>query len=438
MNWLKTHSDTFMQKTEKPLDLSPPLYFVVLLRFLEWVYPPAAVKIALKYFYTPIPFKRPDREAKTFEQAKRQELMIGRKRITVYTWGKADKKILLVHGWSGRATQFYKIKNYLLSRGFQVIAFDAPAHGENKDAKTTHMLEFVESIERVNMTFGPFYGAIGHSLGGLAILNAYNKGFKVEKIAVIAAPSSIANVVRDFCQRIKAGEKTEKGIVANLIAEYQVPLEHYSGQEQAPTVKANGLIVHDIHDHDVSVEEGRMLNKSWKSSRLHLTKRLGHRRVLRDKFAVPLIADFFGKRKPGRPKPQRKPTRNNDQKTDQGKKGPSSPSQQRPKPQPRPRPQNPENKAEEGRGQGAQSENKPRVTKSSPKQEDNKKQDNQNDNKPRQQRRRPSRKPRPQPNKDAAPNKQSDAKKVGEPGKQNAPNKPKSPSGGKPDAPKKD
>lgn len=426
-----------MQKTEKPLDLSPPLYFVILLRFLEWVYPPAAVKMALRYFYTPIPFNRPGRERKTFEQAKRQELMIGRKCITVYTWGKSDKKVLLVHGWSGRATQFYKIKNYLLSRGFQVIAFDAPAHGENKDVKTTHMLEFVESIERVNMTFGPFYGAIGHSLGGLAILNAYNKGFKVEKIAVIAAPCSIANVVRDFCQRIKAGEKTEKGIVANLIAEYQVPLEEYSGQEQAPTVKANGLIVHDIHDHDVSVEEGRTLNKAWKSSKLHLTKRLGHRRVLRDKNAVAIIADFFGKRKPGRPKPQRKPARSNDQKTEQGKHTAQSSPQQRQKPQSKPklRPQKPDNKSDQGK---QQSESKSRPQNPPAKQEENKKQEGKSDNKPRQQRRRPPRKPRPQPNKEGASEKQNSARKEGETGKQNTPNKPKSPSGGKPGAPKKD
>ncbi len=286
---------------QKPIDLSPPKYITATLRFLEWIYPPLAVKMAKRFFYTPIQFPRPDREKKSAEQAQRQALMVGKKRIMVYSWGKGDKKVLLVHGWAGRATQFFKIKNYLLSRGLQVVAFDAPAHGENNDVKQTHMLEFVESIERVNMTYGPFYGAIGHSLGGLAIINAYNKGFKVEKLAVIAAPCSIANVIRDFTHRIGAGERTEKGLIAHLIANYKVPLEHYSGQEQAPSVSAKGLIVHDIHDHDVSVEESRMLHKAWKGSQLFVTKRLGHRRILMDKAAVIKVADFFGKRKPGRP-----------------------------------------------------------------------------------------------------------------------------------------
>lgn len=290
-----------MQEQEKPINLSPSKLLTFALRFFEWVYPPAAVKMAKKFFFTPLRFTRPEREFKSAEQAQKQELMLGKKRITVYSWGKGDKKILLVHGWAGRATQFFKVKNFLLSRGFQVVAFDAPAHGDNTDVEQTHMLEFVDSIERVNMTFGPFYGAVGHSLGGLAILNAYNKGFKVDKIAVVAAPCSIGNIVRDFTRRIGAGERTEKGLIAHLIATYEVPLEHYSGGEQSPTIKANGLIVHDVHDHDVSVEEGRALHKAWKGSKLHVTKRLGHRRILLDKDAVVTIADFFGRRKPGRP-----------------------------------------------------------------------------------------------------------------------------------------
>ncbi|MCC5916579.1 MAG: alpha/beta fold hydrolase [Cryomorphaceae bacterium] len=289
------------------------------LKFLETVYPPQALKLALKLFFTPLPFPRPEREKKSFEQGEQQKLMVGKKQISVYTWGKSDKKILLVHGWSGRATQFFKIKNYLLSRGFQVIAFDAPAHGENKDHRQTHMLEFVESIERVNMTYGPFFGAIGHSLGGLAILNAYNKGFKVQKIAMVASPNSIGNIIGEFCRRIRVGAKTEKGLIAHLIARYQVPLEAFSGNEQVKTVSAQGLIVHDVHDDDVSIEESRNLHAVWKGSKMITTKRLGHRSILMNKNTVASIADFFGKRthKPkGKPaKPKQAPNSQSGEKT---------------------------------------------------------------------------------------------------------------------------
>jgi esterase/lipase len=286
-----------MSSKEKPIDLSPPFYVVAALRFCETFFPSLALKLAKYFFFTPIRFPRPAREQKAFEQAKRNELMIGKKRITVYSWGKENgKKILLVHGWSGRATQFFKLRNFLVSRGFHVYAIDAPAHGENTGAKQTHMLEFVEAIERVNMTYGPFYGAVGHSLGGLAILNAYNKGFGVEKIVTIAAPCSIENVIKDFSKRIRAGKKTEKGLINHLVETYKVPIEAFGGHTQAETIRAKGLIVHDIHDHDVSVEEAKMLKDAWKNARLFTTKRQGHRRILMAKDTLALVADFFGKR----------------------------------------------------------------------------------------------------------------------------------------------
>jgi pimeloyl-ACP methyl ester carboxylesterase len=49
--------------------------------------------------------------------------------IAVYHWGKGGRRILLVHGWGGKAAQFFSFVGPLLDAGFEVIAFDAPAHG---------------------------------------------------------------------------------------------------------------------------------------------------------------------------------------------------------------------------------------------------------------------------------------------------------------------
>lgn len=77
---------------------------------------------------------------------------------------------------------------------------------------------------------------------------------------------------------------------------YKVPVETYGGHTQAKSINARGLIVHDMHDHDVSVEEARMLHDAWKGSRLLITKNNGHRRILMGKNVIASIADFFGKR----------------------------------------------------------------------------------------------------------------------------------------------
>jgi alpha-beta hydrolase superfamily lysophospholipase len=85
------------------------------------------------------------------------------------------KRVLLVHGWSGRGTQLFKIADELLKQGYSTISFDAPAHGKSP-GKTTIMVDFITTIE-INKQFGPFDAAIGHSLGGMSVLNA-KKGLK--------------------------------------------------------------------------------------------------------------------------------------------------------------------------------------------------------------------------------------------------------------------
>jgi hypothetical protein len=46
------------------------------------------------------------------------------KSVVVYQYG-SDKKVLLVHGWSGRGTQLVKIADALLKSGCSTISFDA-------------------------------------------------------------------------------------------------------------------------------------------------------------------------------------------------------------------------------------------------------------------------------------------------------------------------
>lgn len=102
------------------------------------------------------------------------------KSVVTYLYGKSDQKVLLVHGWSGRGTQLFKIADELLENGYSTVSFDAPAHGKSK-GDTTIMSEFIASILEIEKQFGPFEIAIGHSLGGMSVLNAIKDGLKVKK-----------------------------------------------------------------------------------------------------------------------------------------------------------------------------------------------------------------------------------------------------------------
>ena len=114
-----------------------------------------------------------------------------------YHYGNSDKKILLVHGWSGRGTQLFKIADELIRNNYSTISFDAPAHGKSP-GQTSIMTDFIESILEIDKQFGPFEAIIGHSLGGMSTLNAINKGLKVKNATVIGSGDVVQDIVDDY------------------------------------------------------------------------------------------------------------------------------------------------------------------------------------------------------------------------------------------------
>ena len=124
-----------------------PKFIVLIGRFLYRISPTLAEKFARKLFITPIKHKIPKREFQMEATSQQTKLFIPsiNKEIVVYAYGNSSKKILLVHGWSGRGTQLVKIADTLIENGYSIISFDAPAHGKS-GTKTTLMLEFIESI----------------------------------------------------------------------------------------------------------------------------------------------------------------------------------------------------------------------------------------------------------------------------------------------------
>ena len=162
--------------------LKIPKIILVTAKFLEAISPKLAMLFAAKLFVTPIKYKIPKRELHMEQKSIQSKLFVPslKKNIVVYNYGKSDKKILLVHGWSGRGTQLVKIADEMLDLGYSTISFDAPAHGKS-EGKTTIMTEFIASIMEIEKQFGPFEFAIGHSLGGMSILNAIKQNLNVKK-----------------------------------------------------------------------------------------------------------------------------------------------------------------------------------------------------------------------------------------------------------------
>jgi pimeloyl-ACP methyl ester carboxylesterase len=249
-------------------------------------------KIALRFFFSPIRFPTPERELSIKQSGILSREIVNNKRITIYQYGKSTKTVLLVHGWSGRASQFYALTPELEKAGYKVLSFTAPAHGSSEDEET-NMLEFADCIKFLDVMYGPFDALIGHSLGGMAILNAIEQGVKTNKVVFLGVPGYIKDVVADFCNRLGLNKKVEQKLLNHLSAQYGGDIEVFSTTRLAAKMDIPGLIIHDVDDRDVAIEFARQNHKVWPKSKLVETNGLGHRLILSDANVIKKIKEFI-------------------------------------------------------------------------------------------------------------------------------------------------
>src|SRR5262249_38625469 len=97
-------------------------------RTLSALAPERAAQLAERLFLTPPPPRRPTAEVALLERAHARPLFAGGRRLAMGKGGRGPA-VLLAHGWGGRGTQLGAFVDPLVTRGFSVVAFDAPGHG---------------------------------------------------------------------------------------------------------------------------------------------------------------------------------------------------------------------------------------------------------------------------------------------------------------------
>ena len=283
-----------------------------MLRLMRWIFPklerwtPAlATRVFVQLFFTPLHYGLPPKEQVWAQQARLSFQIIGGKKVVVYEWGDPAKPYLLfIHGWAGRGTQFREFFQPALDRGFHIIAFDGPAHGQS-DGKQTNVLEFHECITRLQQTYGPPTGVISHSFGGTVALYSVLNGLPLNRVVTIGTPVIAEMLIRSFLAAVNGTEKTGTAFRSHLLKKYGRDFNEFSVEWFLPRIKSDLqlLIVHDDKDKEVSVAHAHEAKRLYPSADLHLTHGLGHNRILKDKDVIAVVLDFMGTEHPAQSKP---------------------------------------------------------------------------------------------------------------------------------------
>jgi pimeloyl-ACP methyl ester carboxylesterase len=272
-----------------------------LLRFVSWVFPKleaVAPSLAHRYFIyifsTPLHYKVPEKEREFMRSASEFSVRVDGTYIQCYRWGDAGPKVIMIHGWAGRAGQFRKMIPELASSGFQVIAFDGPAHGKS-EGKQTDLLQFGNVLKKIIEVEGAPVGMIAHSFGGIAAMYAIGRGLPVRKLINISSPTIASQVVRNFRRAVNASKAAGDYFERYWVAKFGGTFEEFSGLHIVTQLPGPLDLLHiqDDNDPEVATDNATELKKAYPAATVHITKGLGHTRILKDDEVIALCVKFL-------------------------------------------------------------------------------------------------------------------------------------------------
>ncbi|MFJ7069241.1 alpha/beta hydrolase [Streptomyces sp. NPDC101115] len=220
----------------------------------------------------------------------------GGKEAVTYAWGDGRRPVLLVHGWSSRASRLAAFAEALLHRGYSPVAFDAPGHGD-APGRTGNILEYRAIIRELHALHGDFEAVVAHSFGVSAALFALRDGVRARRFVGISGVGSFALLTAWFQGAFGMGDRAMRAmrrhVERRLAPDEPGVWEHLEAAWRPGDLDAPVLLFHDEADDMVPLAHAHVLAEAHaERARLVVTQGLGHRRILSDPQVVTQAVEF--------------------------------------------------------------------------------------------------------------------------------------------------
>jgi pimeloyl-ACP methyl ester carboxylesterase len=270
-------------------------YIRTKLKLLSKVSKRKAAEKAFELFTTP-----PSREKKEppvlFNKAESLTFSFQNHRIQGYRWNyPKEKKVLILHGFESSVVNFDKYIPPLLKKGYEVLAFDAPAHGRST-GKIINAVDYKNFILHIQKAYGPVYNFITHSFGGLALGLALEEMPHDDtwKVVFIAPATESVRAMNNFFHFIKLDDEVKQEFEKLIEEANGKPLSWYSVARAAENIKAHVLFLQDKQDLQTPFEDVEpIMKKGYPNFRYVITDGLGHRQIYKDAGSIKTIMEFL-------------------------------------------------------------------------------------------------------------------------------------------------
>lgn len=256
-----------------------------------------AARYALEIFATPIS-KSIKKAPPVFDSAEKLSLVVDNNTIIGYrfnhTEGIKKRKVLILHGFESTVKNFDRYISPLIIKGYEVLAFDAPAHGDSSGNQITLPL-YIKTIETIDSELGPIQSFIAHSFGGLAITHYIEKIKHTAdtRIALIAPATETTTAIDSFCQLLGINNKVKEEFNRLITEITGAPPSDFSIRRAAHHILAKICWFHDNGDEVTPVNDVlKVKEDNHPNIEFHFTNGLGHRRIYREDKVIKKITDF--------------------------------------------------------------------------------------------------------------------------------------------------
>ena len=207
--------------------------------------------------------------------------------------GSGEKKMLLLHGWSGWFGQFEDLIRQIDPTEYTLYAVHPVGHGESKDEQS-HPGRFIEAVLEAHDYVGTtFEVAIGHSLGAAALVYVEAQRSCFDRLVLVSGPATIEGVLNRFAGFVNLGERSKRIFIRDMETKVGLEIDRLNLVPLAHSIKQPTLLVHDTSDTEVPVSESRALDQAFPSSHRVQTNGYGHSRLLKNPEVINEILAFI-------------------------------------------------------------------------------------------------------------------------------------------------
>lgn len=233
---------------------------------------------------------------KIFEQAERLQFRLDGLLIQGWRWNHpAERKLLILHGYESSVTNFDRYIKPFIKKGYEVLAFDAPAHGRSGGKKITAPL-YKKTIQEIHTQYGPVKSYLAHSFGGLAVSLALEEINHTDeyRLALIAPATETSTAIDTFFNFLHLDNALRTEFEKIIIQRGGVSSNWYSINRALRNIRAKTLWIHDEDDDITPLSDVlKVQAQNYPHVEYVITKGLGHRKIYRDNKVTKSIVDFL-------------------------------------------------------------------------------------------------------------------------------------------------